>query len=91
MPLDPSHIDTCQKQYKMRPQTLTMDRPACDTIRTRAFWGVIRLSRSTTGVSWRGIIKSPADGEVLHTAHTLHFGQKLPDSAPLVAKEGALR
>ena len=44
MPLDPSHIDTCQKQYKMRPPTLTMNRPACDTIRARAFWGVIRLS-----------------------------------------------
>jgi len=81
MPLDPSHIDTCQKQYKMRPPTLTMDRPACDTIRTRAFWGV----------GWRGINKSPTDGEVLHTAHTLQFGQKLPDGALLVPKEGALR
>jgi hypothetical protein len=73
MPLDPSHIDTCQKQYKMRP-TLTTDRPACDTIRSRAFCGVISLSRSTMGVGWRGISKSPADGEVFHTAHALHFG-----------------
>ena len=74
MPLDPSHTDTCQKQYKMRPTTLTTDRPACDTIRTRAFSGVIRLSRSMTGVGWRGISKSPADGEVFHTTHTLRFG-----------------
>jgi hypothetical protein len=37
VPLDPSDTDTCQKRYKMSPQTLTMDRPACDTIRTRAF------------------------------------------------------
>lgn len=72
VPLDPFHISTCQKQYKMRPPTPTMDRPTCDTIRTRTFSGVIRLSRSTTGGGWRGISKSPADGEVFRTALTLN-------------------